>query len=122
MYTTIVTIGRNVTHTNTGVQSPMSDRRWAEFQGDVLATIAYAAECIESDGWDVHILESHGVGVWQGTDEDTYTITFLHGVMMDAHLYEQVRNALKDAAYAYKQEAIALIGNVSADMVPPTSY
>lgn len=120
MYTTIVTIGRNFRGELTGRVMPLDSTTWETFIDEVHEVVlAEAAMWIESAGWDTNLAVFRGVSVWQGVAEDSATFQLLHDIEFDANAYESIRNSLKLLAARYQQEAIALIGNVRADLVPP---
>ena len=113
MYTTLVTIGRNVGAT------PMSGDEWQAFKRsvlDLLMALAWRTAEGTSEGW--YLSDSEGRGFWDGLAEDNYTVTLIHENRFTPANYEEMRNELKILAARYRQDAIALIGEVQADLVP----
>lgn len=120
MFTTIVTIGRNV------LATPMSDAQWSDFKGYVLDAMLAQGNRIGDgqhqgyeDAW--FLSDSNGRGFWDGLPEDSYSVTLLHASFMLPANYEELRNDLKRFAAMFNQEAIALIGEVRADLVTPAN-
>ena len=62
-----------------------------------------------------------GKSFWQGEVEESSTFQLLHEAEFAPGDYEMIRNLLKSKAREYRQEAIALIPAVRADLVPPAT-
>lgn len=121
MYTTIVTIGRNV---NDEQNACLTAGEWQDFRGyvlDLMMAMGYRIGDGQHTGGDDswYLSDSHGQGFWEGQPEENYSVTLLHGSEMTPTNYEEMRNELKRYARTFRQDAIALIGQVTADLVPP---
>lgn len=113
MFTTSVTIGRNI-----GTE-PMSDSRWADFRSDVLDVIRAKGYEPLFDTCDVYLTTSLGRGFWDGYPEDNCTITLLHKNEISPENWESLRSSLRVQCARYRQGGIALLGQVRADLLLP---
>lgn len=111
MFTYTATIGRNrtrVTHnldgTETLTHTPMSDHDWTHFKH----AVKYALN--ESIGWGEPYPETHdGIGTWDGVTEESHKVTaFTATVMADDYSLKLLRDRLRQLAFDYGQQAIAL--------------
>ena len=118
MFTTIVTIGRNVTDAE-GDDHRLPEEDWRGFKlsvFDLLMAHGYRLGDGTAEGW--FLSDSNGTGFWDGVEEENYSVTLLHERSFDPKNYEEMRNELKRYGRLWHQEAIALIGEVRADLVP----
>lgn len=113
MYTTLVTIGRNIG------TLPMPELEWFTFQDEVAELLSEALSWQLSAGWEGGSLAKFsGQSFWEGVAEHSAMFQLLHEIEFEPGDYEVIRNALKELATRYRQEAIALIPAVQADLVP----
>ena len=96
MYSITVTIGTSIN----GI--PMSDGLAWEFEQDVEALLTYDRQA--GDSIEQHI----GVGSWNGVSERSVKTTLLSLNALSEDALGSIRDGLRQLAYSYQQDSIAL--------------
>ena len=113
MFTHTATIGRNV-----GTE-PMTGVAWLTFQLDIADDMWAAAHT--THGAEVTSIRT-GLGEWEGSAEDSATITILSPEQMPQYRLLELKGKLAAKCREFKQDAIALSVNVQAELISAPAY
>lgn len=109
MYSTTITIGRNVG------DEPMSDDDWTIYRQEMRYLV------VDAFGYKIAAEWHDGVGEWYGIQEDSYKVTALTEQAPTAEQLNYLRGRLSRYAGQFHQDAIALtLGHSELISAPPT--